>query len=192
MTTEPQADPQAPDDIDALISEFEATEPAPPAEPEAPAETTGDPQADELVDRINGTLEWAAERQQQEYEAKIQSDFDAAVKAVADGVEGVGERLVRGILYSELSENAAFHHAFGAREGYPDMLRDHLGRIARELKEELSNRPDPQLTEDRSTIADAVMASSRVSGSPEPDEISHKAARKMSDEQLEEYLTKHS
>lgn len=184
-------------DVKSLIAEFEAME-APEEAPddmeamEQPEATTGDPVADDLIDRLNGTLNWAAERQRQDAEAAVQSDIDSAVKFVAQGAEGANERTVRGMLYAEYYENPAFQQAFNARDISPGIFQNHLRRMTSEMQADIAARPDPTATADAEAVTQAVLTAARDSGNPGPSEISHEVARGLSDEKLEAYLKEHS
>lgn len=168
------------DDLDKLLAEFdEGTKTEPKAEPDARPEQKPDD-----LDKLRRFAE--------DYEAReLQREILDTVHQIKEKHEALGllsDGFLEARLQYEASRDPRLAKAWVDRHQNPDAWGKVLDGLGSKLSGEISSRPDPQLTQDRETVRNAVRGVSTApaaADAPKNDDLS-----KMNDAEFEEYKKK--
>lgn len=179
----PEAAGGAPDELDALLKQFETpveTKPKAESKPETKPEPSEDMK--ELANYVRA-------RRDEESRQATRDDLAKAVTAVKTEIDGEGiklpDRLVRGALRDMAEEDPRFLQAWAHRGSNPRAWEQVLKAAAKEIRKELESSPDPHATEDKAAVRAAVRSAS--TRTPEPEAIDPKKLAGMSDAEFRKF-----
>lgn len=92
--------------------------------------------------------------------AKTSDDMNAAVKAVAEQVEKMPERVIRGLLKDEYDTNPAFKQVWDNRDKNPAVFNQALGLIAKQYRDDFAVTVDPQIAENQRAFEQSINSAS--------------------------------
>jgi len=173
----PEAVGGAPDELDALLKQFET-----PAEQKPKTESKPEPKPEPSED-LKELANYVRAKRDEESRQATRDDLAKAVTAVKTEIDDGGvklpDRLVRGALRDMAEEDPRFLRAWAERSVNPRAWEQVLKAAAKEIRKELESSPDPQATEDKAAVRAAVRSAS--TRTPEPEPFDTKKLNSMSD-----------
>lgn len=169
------------ENLDDLLKEFEGGEESTTEQKE---ET--EPDVKQLAERLRQFEEL---QQRQAFETEM-SELAATVRG--DLPEEVFDNeVITSYLDAKARKDPRLQKAFMNRHNSPSQWNGIVKGVAREFQNKFKSLPNREATEDAHAVESAVRSASTKA--PEADEeISHEKARKMSDDDLREYLKKYA
>ena len=167
------------DALESLLSEYEeATQPT-----QAEQQQTND--SNELLDLLKKREERDVENEAKEAEKTVETDIASAVESVQGHLEGgpvkLSNEAIDDMLNGLARRDPRFAKAFTDRHQNPQAWSRILKSAAKKISE--NNSIDPNLTEDREAVANAVKSASTATEAD--DQHTHQSLSKMSDTEFE-------
>lgn len=158
------------DDLESLLAEFDqgVSKTAPVSPPEPTPTATQDPRFDQI------------------YQKLVAKEVDDAVKEFMADTGAPSRRMAKAYLEELARENpTTFGHAFIHKDSNPKVWERLFAAAKKEYRKEVASRPDPQATEDRAAVVQAVRGASTPAPAEPPPQLGQ-----MTDQELREYTRK--
>lgn len=169
-------DSSAQDDLDKVLNEIDQDFDKDTKVPEKEADTKKDDISDlrSTVDYLTSQVE--------------SNDIEKAVESISGALDvQVSKRVIKAYLNDMAIDDPRVRKAFANRYKEPATWARVLKGATKAIRDEFSNLPDKQLTEDREALAATVRGSSRTSSEDEPPNFS-----RMSDREFDEWKRKNA
>jgi hypothetical protein len=157
------------DDLEKLLSEYDEAnggegsddkkpeKASPKSSPEQKPEKTG-----ELYDMVKSIVDRDNKRETERQQEKFDADMKETVKAVRGEIPAkmASDRLVRAWIDSYAEDNPNLAQAWVNRHKDPKRFAKVVGALGKEFAKEFNRQPDPETTQDKALVADAVRGAS--------------------------------
>ena len=171
-----------PDELDQLLNEYK--EAAPTAAP------TAAPSVQPLLEAMQPVAEFARRKMAEEQQAEVAKSITEAVGAIkkTDGLDGVPDRVVTGLLHAAYADDPQFRAAYDNRQANPAALQAKLAEIGATLSEDMKGLTVSSARSDVEAAHAAVRGSGKVAESKQ--EADPSSLFEMSDTQFRDYKRK--
>lgn len=122
------------DELDQLLNEYKEGASAAPVAPAAPASPVAP-----LMEAIKPVAEFARRKMMEEQQAEVAKGVSEAVAAVkkTDGLDGVPDRIITGLLHAAYADDPQFRAAYDNRQANPAALQAKLTEMGASLSEDV-------------------------------------------------------
>lgn len=170
-----------PDELDQLLSEYKEAAPAAPVAP---------PPIQPLLDVMKPVAEFARRKMAEEQQVEVTRSIADAVTSVkkTDGLDGVPDRIVTGLLHAAYADDPQFRAAYDNRQANPAALQEKLAAIGATLSEDMKGLTVSAARSDVEAAKAAVRGSGKVAETKEA--VNAANLFEMSDTQFRDHKRK--